>query len=221
MSASPKKAMIINILINDSMVQLGELKLTGPQGAPPFCRIEFSSTERQKLVFDNSDFFECLIDFRRVIEAEGGKILCAGARRDVFPSAMMRSSGCTTAYCLHLGRAASENDYVHIFDAIPANLVVTVDEQHAFYEQWLASLGLQKSGDRWFKVDTSKTPSPGEIEEAKRFPNGSISRIKADFEADEAVPLEAIEGFWKVDEAGRIIGNFLCNPHYDPSFSKE
>jgi len=59
-------------------------------------------------------------------------------------------------------------------------------------------------------------PEPGEIEEARRFPNGWVYRIAGDFGPDDRIPPEAIVGAWKVDERGVIVGDFIKNERYDP-----
>ena len=64
-------------------------------------------------------------------------------------------------------------------------------------------------------------PHPGEIEEAKKNPNGWVYRVKGSFHAGEAVPKEAIVGAWKVDAEGRIVGEFTPNPNHVPSFEKK
>jgi hypothetical protein len=46
-------------------------------------------------------------------------------------------------------------------------------------------------------------PYPGEIEEAKEWPNAQVYRIKDHFWLEAAVPREAIVGAWKVDSEGR------------------
>lgn len=52
-------------------------------------------------------------------------------------------------------------------------------------------------------------------EEAKRNPNGWVYVIAGRFGPDDAVPPEAIEGAWKVDESGAIIeGSFVTNPNF-------
>jgi hypothetical protein len=65
---------------------------------------------------------------------------------------------------------------------------------------------------------TSETiaPHPGEIEEAKRIPNGWVYRIAGNFKDNERVPPEAIVGAWKVDAGGKISGAFIKNDRYDP-----
>ena len=64
-------------------------------------------------------------------------------------------------------------------------------------------------------------PYPGEIEEAKKYPNAWVYRIKGDFSPEEKVPREAIVGCWKVDGEGKIVGDFIRNPNFDPKFEKK
>lgn len=59
-------------------------------------------------------------------------------------------------------------------------------------------------------------PFAGEIEEAKRVPNGWVYRIAEQFGSNDPVPREAIVGAWKVDGQGQIVGDFVPNPNYDP-----
>ena len=64
-------------------------------------------------------------------------------------------------------------------------------------------------------------PHPGEIEEAKKWPNAQVYRIKGKFGPEEAVPREAIVGCWKVDGEEKIVGDFITNPNFDPKFEKK
>jgi hypothetical protein len=59
-------------------------------------------------------------------------------------------------------------------------------------------------------------PLAGEIEEAKRNPNGWVYRIAGVFRENEAIPPQAIVGAWQVDGNGHIVGDFQRNPNYDP-----
>src|SRR5262249_44702653 len=43
--------------------------------------------------FDADDLYECLRAFRRVIEPDGFRVLCQGARPNVCPSGMTRQMG--------------------------------------------------------------------------------------------------------------------------------
>jgi hypothetical protein len=59
-------------------------------------------------------------------------------------------------------------------------------------------------------------PRPGEIEEARHYPNGWVYRIAGKFGPNDDVPPEAIMGAWKVDANGHIVGDFIVNKNYDP-----
>jgi hypothetical protein len=56
--------------------------------------------------------------------------------------------------------------------------------------------------------------------EARANPGGWVYAIGGGYDATEAVPPQAIKGAWKVDENGEIIGDFVANPNFDPSFRK-
>lgn len=58
-------------------------------------------------------------------------------------------------------------------------------------------------------------PSPGEVAEAKRHPNGWVYRIAGKFHDNERIPAEAVVGAWQVDANGNIIGSFVPNENYD------
>jgi len=64
-------------------------------------------------------------------------------------------------------------------------------------------------------------PYPGEVDEAKKNPNGWVYRIKGSFRPEEAVPPEAIVGAWKVDAEGKIVGGFILNAKHVPAFEEK
>ena len=64
------------------------------------------------------------------------------------------------------------------------------------------------------KTETLK-PFPGEVDEAKRNPNGWVYRIGGHFGPNDRIPREAIVGAWKVNTDGKIIGDFMKNANYD------
>jgi hypothetical protein len=83
--------------------------------------------------FDASDFYECLRTFRRVIEPEGFRVLCQGARPNVRPSGMSSDAGAWTSYALTLGQPALPKDLVGTFDPVEDIASVgTVEEQDEF-----------------------------------------------------------------------------------------
>ena len=92
------------------------------------------------IVISESDLFESLLQIRKELEKSGMKLLCNGARKDVWPSPMSRSmGGGKKAYLMETGKSATE--LVCIFDYAEPHLVGTVSEQREFYNQWIESLG--------------------------------------------------------------------------------
>jgi hypothetical protein len=86
--------------------------------------------------FDALDFFECLRAFRRVIEPDGFRVLCQGARPNVHPSGMSSQAGAWTSYALTLGQPALTKDLVGTFDpAEDIASVGTVEEQDEFIKR--------------------------------------------------------------------------------------
>jgi len=83
--------------------------------------------------FDAFDFFECLRAFRRVIEPEGFRVLCQGARPNVWPSGMSSQAGAWKSYALTLGQPGLRKDLVGTFDPVEdIESVGTVEEQDEF-----------------------------------------------------------------------------------------
>lgn len=70
---------------------------------------------------------------------------------------------------------------------------------------------------KWFGSRGDKiAPLPGEHAEASENPGGWVYRIRGSYGPTDAVPPEAIEGAWKVDDKGKITGDFLPNPNFRP-----
>ena len=88
------------------------------------------------------DYFDCLVQIRETFEKDGYKILCNGARYDVYPSQMSRQMGKgLKAYKLTIGKQATEKDLVDIFDPTDAARIGTVEQQKKYYDDWIKSLG--------------------------------------------------------------------------------
>jgi hypothetical protein len=84
------------------------------------------------------DLFDALVGARRSLEAAGAMIACNGARRDVYPSQMLRqSTGGRRAYVLGdpRGRRAS----VDIFGPADWSLIVSVDDQREEFVRWVGN----------------------------------------------------------------------------------
>jgi len=83
--------------------------------------------------FDADDLYQCLRAFRRVIEPEGFRVLCQGARPNVHPSGMSSQAGAWKSYAHTLGQPAFTKDLVGTFDPVEDIAAVgTVEEQDEF-----------------------------------------------------------------------------------------
>jgi hypothetical protein len=92
--------------------------------------------------FDASDFYECLRAFRRLIEPEGFRVLCEGARPNVFPSGMSGQSGALKCYRHTLGQPAFTKDLLDTFGPVlDVASVGTVEEQDDFIRRHWEGFG--------------------------------------------------------------------------------
>ena len=88
------------------------------------------------------DYFECLLHLRDEIEPLGYRLLVQGARRNAWPSGMLRDmGGGRKAYLLELGEHGVRPATVDIFEPAHVGDVVLADEQRDFYKTWLDELG--------------------------------------------------------------------------------
>jgi hypothetical protein len=89
----------------------------------------------------DGDFFGLLIKVRRAIEPVGYRLLCNAACTGSYPSPMAREGGGWKVYQLEMGRPALRAHLVESSGPAPREAVGTIEEQAAFYERWLDSLG--------------------------------------------------------------------------------
>ncbi len=87
------------------------------------------------------DYFSAMCALRGKLENQQIQMVCYGASRTVYLSGMALSMGAgEQAYRLTLGKSALHADLVSIFDSGSDVIPATVDDQQAFYRQWLTSL---------------------------------------------------------------------------------
>ena len=100
----------------------------------------FSEADGFKKIYREADIYNCFAkmraDFPHIV------FLCKGAKINVRPSSMasQMASG-LVAYDLTLGKHATHEDIVHIFDYEEHNLTNAPQDQASFYKQWLISIG--------------------------------------------------------------------------------
>lgn len=109
-----------------------------PSLNPPWTlRVSGLDSDRKEFIGD--DLFGALIALRRETETRGTRLLCAGARRDVYPSGMSRSMGSArNAYVMKRGQPATV--MVDIFEYADPEQVGTIEDQRHFRDQWVQSL---------------------------------------------------------------------------------
>ncbi|WP_259740625.1 hypothetical protein [Pseudomonas poae] len=106
------------------------------------CLMTFSEAENFSKIYCGKDIYSCLgkvrADFPQMI------FLCKGAKINVMPSRMAsQMSAGLVAYEMTLGKQATNEDIVHIFDYEEENLTSNPQDQIDFFKKWLASLGAQ------------------------------------------------------------------------------
>ncbi len=101
------------------------------------CRIQIKY--RDDIIEEEaSDYFEALCRVRQKLAKEYLIPFCYGASLNVFPSGMARDMGAgIKAYKLTMGKNAKMSDLVGIFDEGPDVIPATVENQRAYFEDWL------------------------------------------------------------------------------------
>lgn len=121
------------------------LHLEGSIMASGACRLRCVDGGNGYYADDPEDFFSALLDLRKRLERDGVQLLCQGARREVWPSAMARQMGKgLKAYVCELGMPGTE--LVEIFEAASRSDCVTVTEQRRYHEQWFESRSARRGG---------------------------------------------------------------------------
>jgi len=102
----------------------------------------FSEADNFKTVYEGRDMYVCLAKIRA--DFPHITFLCKGAKLNVKPSRMAsQMSAGLVAYEMTLGKQATNENIVHLFDYEEENLTNNPQEQIDFFKKWLASLGAQ------------------------------------------------------------------------------
>lgn len=102
----------------------------------------FSEADNFKTVYEGRDMYVCLAKIRA--DFPHITFLCKGAKLNVKPSRMAsQMSAGLVAYEMTLGKQATNENIVHLFDYEEENLTNNPQEQIDFFKKWIASLGAQ------------------------------------------------------------------------------
>ena len=105
------------------------------------CRVEVQLPDGLRVAADDGDYFAALLAVRRTLERDAIRLLCQGARRDVWPSGMAISmSAGMKAYVLVLGQHAARPALIDTFAPASADEVGTIAEQEAHRDAWFAEI---------------------------------------------------------------------------------
>ena len=92
------------------------------------------------IYFSKSDnIFDSIVELRKKLELNNIYLLCNASVINVYPSGMQKEFGGTKAYKLQMGKQATLNDVVDIFDYDNELKIGSVKEQEEFYESWIES----------------------------------------------------------------------------------
>lgn len=105
-----------------------------------YVKIELHYSNR---IFECSakNYFDALIKLREKLEQESIQILCRGANKNVYPSAMQLNMGTgRNAYMLIMHKRARQQDVVDIFEFSKIAECASIAEQKQFFNFWIESL---------------------------------------------------------------------------------
>lgn len=92
--------------------------------------------------YSEENYFDALTNLRKKLEEDKIQILCKGANKNVYPSAMQLNMGTgRNAYILTMHKQAKLQDVVDIFEPSNINECTTIDEQKQYFDLWAESLG--------------------------------------------------------------------------------
>ena len=123
-------------IINNGKIEKNKLFLSEIENEINL-KIEIETT----IYFSKSDnIFDSVVELRKKLELNNIYLLCNASVINVYPSTMQKEFGGTKAYKLQMGKQATLNDVVDIFDYDNELKIGSVKEQEEFYESWLESL---------------------------------------------------------------------------------
>jgi len=124
-------------LIGGDDDESGALSYTANEGQ---CRVVFKFRDSE-IEASGSDYFEAFSLVRLKLEKLGLIPFCYGASLNVFPSGMCRDMGSgLSAYRLSLGKTPQRTDLVRIFESGQDVVPASVENQKAFYAQWIQNI---------------------------------------------------------------------------------
>jgi hypothetical protein len=153
--------------------------------------LEFTSSVAPKIVFTNSDMFECLVDLRIELKKYSYRPLCNGARLDVHPCDGKSRNMCENgfAYILTPNQPLDPDNVVSIFDYAEPQLIASVEEQLNFFESWLYPNGKYTPDQKELQIQHSS----GEIIKGELLIHRRLEHCKIELISNKTPTLECIK----------------------------
>ncbi|MCF8198676.1 MAG: hypothetical protein K9J42_07915 [Sulfuritalea sp.] len=105
-------------------------------GDPVYFSVKFLETEEQ-FSCEAPDAFSALCAAREKYEPLGWRFLCNGSRRDCYAfDAQLKADLGEQVYQLRMGKAATKDELVGLFEPADEAAVGTLEEQSAYFERW-------------------------------------------------------------------------------------
>jgi hypothetical protein len=102
------------------------------------CRVAVEFGDGTSVSGEGTDLFDALVATRLSLEQQGILLACAGARRDVYPSPMLRqATHGRRAYVLVERTSQTRPPSVDIFDIAEWDSIASVNEQRDSFLTWL------------------------------------------------------------------------------------
>lgn len=145
-STSPKETHLVKIEFADGRICETELISFAKYASQSYvgaCCLDLQIENVGDFFQETDNYFDALLNLRKKLEPLQIKILCWGARKDVWASGMQRDMGAgLTAYLLSEGEGRKPEQ--SIFDYAAPETIGTVTEQRAFADKWLNAKRTQK-----------------------------------------------------------------------------
>jgi hypothetical protein len=144
---SPRETHLVKVHFADGRVSDAELvsfaKYSSETYAGATC-LELQIENIGRFYQESHSYFDALIDLRKELEPLQIKVLCFGARKDVWASGMQRDMDAgSTAYLLS-AKVEGRKPEQSIFDYAPPETIGTVEEQRKYSEDWSQAKRAQK-----------------------------------------------------------------------------
>lgn len=136
---SPRESRIVKVQLADGRITGAELYFFAKYASesyPGGAYLELHIENAGSFYGESHNYFDALINLRKELEPLQVKVLCFGARKDVWASGMQRDMGAGLSAYLLSAEDEGRKPEQSIFDYALPETIGTVDEQQKYFENW-------------------------------------------------------------------------------------